>query len=239
MNTTNKAALVTGGPKRIGKALAVALAEKGYDIALHYNSSDEDARSTAADIKAAGVDCSLFRCDLSNEQELQTLMKNVHTVFPNLSVLINNASIFDKLSISETSIGDFNNYLALHVKAPFILTRDFAALYGHGHVINIVDSRISKNDYHYAVYTLTKKALADLTSIAACEFAPDLRVNAIAPGIILPPDSQSIDYLDRISKNIPLKRKGNLDNIINALYYLLQNDFVTGQIVTVDGGESL
>ena len=239
MNTVNHAALITGGAKRIGKSLAVALAEKGHDIALHYNSSDEDACSTAEDIRSAGVQCALFRCDLSNEQELQKLMKNVHTAFPNLSLLVNNASIFDKLSIAETSIGDFNNYLALHVKAPFILTRDFAALYGHGHVINIVDSRISKNDYHYAAYMLTKKALADLTGMAACEFAPDIRVNAIAPGIILPPGGQSVDYLDRKSKNIPLKRKGSLDSIINALMYLLRNDFVTGQIITVDGGESL
>ena len=122
------------------------------------------------------------------------------------------------------------------------MTRDFAHICKTGHIINILDTRIThtpaKRD-NYAVYTLSKKALAELTVMSAVEFAPEIRVNAIAPGLIFPPAGKSEDFLNEKAQNIPLKRKGAVVDIVKAVQYLLENEFVTGQILYVDGGENL
>ncbi len=239
MNISEKAALITGGARRIGKEIVIFLAEMGYDIALHYNTSKQAAVESAEKVRDFGVNCELFQYDFVNNRNIHGFMKRVHTSFPNLSLLINNASIFEKQNIAETSPEQFDNNFLLHSRTPFFLIQKFISFYKRGHIINIVDSRVLKNDYAYAAYTLSKKSLADLTCMAACEFAPDVRVNAIAPGIILVPSGTNDAHLDRRSSMIPIKRKGNTDNIVSALEYLLKNDFITGQILYVDGGESL
>jgi len=242
MNNKNKSALVTGAARRIGKGIALFLAEKGYNIALHYGSSDNDAQKTAAAIRETGVMCETFKCDLYNEDETLSLLPRVAQTFPNFTLLVNNASIFKKAAIADTDPDNFNRHIAINLKAPFFLTRDFARICKTGHVINILDSRIThgsakRNDY--AVYTLSKKALAELTGMSAVEFAPDIRVNAIAPGLIFPPAGKSDDFLDKKAQNTPLKRKGAVADIVKAVQYLLENEFITGQILYVDGGEHL
>jgi len=238
----NKSALVTGAARRIGKSIALFLAKNGYNIALHYGSSDDEAQKTAAAIRETGVICETFKCDFYNEDETLSLLPRVTKTFPNLTLLVNNASIFKKAAIADTDPEKFNRHIAVNLKAPFFLMRDFARMCNTGHVINILDSRIThtpaKRD-NYAVYTLAKKALAELTRMSAVEFAPEIRVNAIAPGLIFPPAGKSEDFLNKKAQNIPLKRKGAVADIVKAVQYLLENEFITGQILYVDGGEHL
>lgn len=159
--------------------------------------------------------------------------------FQDLEVLVNNASIFEPATIKNTEIELFDRHLAVNLKAPFFLIRDFARFVGTGNIINIIDTRMSKNDYTYAAYTLAKKSLADLTSMAALELAPDIRVNGIAPGFILAPEEASHDYLDKLKQKLPMCQQGNVKQICQAMIYLLENDFVTGQLLFVDGGQHL
>ena len=234
-----KAALVTGGAKRIGRTIALTLASMSYDIALHYWTSVEEAEATAAEITQRGVRCSTFKCDLAQEEELLLLLPRVLKEFPELEILVNNASVFEKAQIAESEPDFFNRQMAINFKAPFFLSRDFARNCKKGHIINLLDARISKNDFNYTVYILSKKALAELTKISAREFAPGIRVNAIAPGMILSPQGKPEKYLEKMALKIPLKRKGELDNVSESVRFLLNNEFLTGQFIYVDGGENL
>lgn len=234
-----KTALITGGAKRIGKRISLVLAEAGFDIALHYNRSASDAEDTAGQIRKLGRQCELFKYDLLNDGELNTLVPNVIEKFPGLNLLVNNASLFDKAAIKDTDAEMFDRQFAANVRAPFFLMKQFALSCQTGQIINLLDARISQPDFNYAAYTLTKKTLAELTKMAAVEFAPGIRVNGVAPGIILPPADESIDYIDRKSKNVPLQRKGDTEDIANAVRFLVENEYITGQIIFVDGGENL
>lgn len=232
-------ALITGGAKRIGSAIAKKLAQMGYNIALHYNTSNNDAIELKKQIENIGVRCALFKCDLSIEEEVLNLIPEAIKIFNDIDLLINNASIFNKATLIETETGLFNRTFNTNLKAPYLLIRDFAKLVKKGNIINIIDTKITKNDFLYSCYTLTKKSLKDLTLMAAKELGPEIRVNGIAPGLILEPEGKPISYLDKLAKNIPLKKKGSVKAVTDALGFLIENDFITGQILFVDGGQHL
>lgn len=234
-----EAALITGGAKRIGREISLFLASLGYEIALVYNTSREEAMETASKIKEFDVRCEIFKCNLTSNNEVLKLIPSAVEEFPNLSVLVNNASIFEKASIADTTHELLDRHLAVNFKTPFILSRDFSSICKRGNIINILDTRITSNRSSYAVYSLSKKTLAEFTKMAAIEFAPKIRVNGIASGLILPPKGETNEYLDNLAKNIPLKKRGNLENIKSTIKFFLENDYVTGQIVFCDGGEHL
>ena len=234
-----KCALVTGAAKRLGKEIALFLAGLGYDIALHYNSSVKEALKTKSLIQKSNVRCELFKTDISSLKAVSKLIQNAYGKFPNLGLIVNSASIFERALISETTSELLERHFAINFAAPFILSRDFAKICKNGQIINILDTRIKSNRPTYAAYSLSKKALFEFTKMSAVEFAPKIRVNAIAPGLILPPEDKSYDYLDRLAKNIPLKRRGSVKNILSSLKFLIENDFVTGQVIFCDGGEHL
>ncbi len=234
-----KVALVTGGAKRIGEAICRALARSGYSIALHYSTSGIEADQTAKRIHKEGGVCATFACDLTDAHATEDLVPSVLEEFGRLDVLINSASIFEKSSLESGSLELWDRHFAVNLKAPYVLMRSFARYAKEGSIINLLDTHIVRNKTTHAAYLLSKKALADLTKMAAVEFAPRIRVNAVAPGIILPPVSQEDKYLDRLAKQIPLQRKGKVENIAHAVSFLLENDYVTGQVIYVDGGEHL
>ena len=234
-----KAALITGGAKRIGAELALFLAKKGYDIAIAYNRSKEDAQKIGREIAKHGSRCEIFKSDFSKVEEASRLVPKVFKKFPHISLLINNASVFERSLISDTTLELLDRAISINFKTPFILSRDFARLCQTGNIINILDARITSNRSTYAAYSLSKKALAELTRMAAVEFAPKIRVNGIAPGLILPPAGKNKRYLEKLALNIPLQKKGSVENIKSALQFLLENDYVTGQIIFCDGGEHL
>jgi pteridine reductase len=233
------AALVTGGAVRLGRALALALADAGYDIALHYGRSADAAEQTAAEIRAAGARCELLSLDLADVGAIGGLVERAQAALPNLRALINSASAYTQATIAETTAATFDQQLAVNLRAPFFLTQAFARVVREGHVVNIIDNKIAFNQFQYAAYLLAKQALADFTRMAAIEFAPGLRVNGVAPGVVLPAGTRSPEYVAWRVSGIPLRRQGEPADIARAVLYLLGSEFITGQILTVDGGESL
>src|SRR3989338_8191361 len=179
------AVLITGAAKRIGKSIALLLAVLGFDVAVYYNRSKKEALQTAGEIESYGVRCELFSCDLSSEKNVRPLVSAVLKKFPNLSLLINSASIFEKSSLTDSRA--FDRHFRVNFKTPYILSSEFAKICKQGQIINILDTHITQNKSAFAAYLLSKKSLADFTKLAAVEFAPHIRVNAIAPGLILPP----------------------------------------------------
>ncbi len=234
-----KAALVTGGAKRIGKCIIESLVNKNYDIALHYNTSFQEAIGLKKKLEEKGVKCELFKCNLSNESEVSELINNAIDKFPHLSLLINNASVFKRATLFETELELYNETINVNIKAPFILIRDFARKVKKGQIINIIDAKISGNDSNYFAYLLSKKALKNMTLLSAKELGPHIRVNGICPGIILEPQGKNEEYLMKLSSKIPLKKKGNVEDIIEAIIFLENNEYITGQILYIDGGQHL
>lgn len=234
-----KAALVTGGAKRIGRHLALHLAGMGYDIALHYRRSRRDAEKTAREIRKKGVRCELFCADLSQPTSVSALIPDVLKTFPHLQVLVNNASVFSASNLRDASLESFRDHFKPNFLAPYQLTKDFLRFCSGGDIINIIDTHYTRIMISHADYILSKKLLADLTELSAREGGPHFRVNGIAPGLILAPAGKMEAYLDRRAKQIPLQRKGSPQQLAHALQFLLENEFVTGQIIFVDGGEHL
>jgi NAD(P)-dependent dehydrogenase (short-subunit alcohol dehydrogenase family) len=239
MKSIKQAALVTGGAIRLGKAIAIDLAKYGFDIAIHYNSSTTEAMKTSEEIKNYGVDCDVFQFDLIQQKGFDTLIQKVLDKFPHLNLLINNASIYEQKNILATEESTFEQQIAVNLKAPFFLSKYYAQFCGKGNIINIIDNKVAFNQYAYAAYLLSKKSLAEFTKMAALEFAPNIRVNGISPGVILPAFTRSQEYLEWRKQAIPLKMKGETSNITQGIISILENDFITGQILTIDGGESI
>jgi pteridine reductase len=238
-HTSTGAALVTGSAVRLGKRIALYLATKGYDIAVHYNSSEGPARETQAEIQALGVQCEVFQYNLKEAEGMKKLMEEVKARFPHLNTLVNSASGYRAAPIAETSPELFDDQFALNLRAPFFMTQAFAAVVNQGNVVNIIDNKLAFNQYPYAAYLLAKKNLVEFTRMAALEFAPEIRVNAVAPGVVLPAVVRSEAYINWRIQGIPLKKKGEPERIAQAVYQFLENDFVTGQVLVVDGGEAL
>jgi NAD(P)-dependent dehydrogenase (short-subunit alcohol dehydrogenase family) len=233
-----KQALVTGSAKRIGQSIALSLALSGYDIALHYNKSKTDAQNTCRYIREMGRLCHSFQADLFNIIETENMMKNVLQQYSDLSVLINSASYFQKNTLSSSSIREVEKNFLIHLLAPLKLIQLFTQNRSKGLIINFLDTHIVKNRNNYAGYYLSKRSLADLTRMAAFEYAPNYRINAIAPGHVLPPvDGSSVNSTTKKSN---LLQKGiSLESINSTVKYLIENRDITGQIIYVDGGESI
>jgi len=232
-------ALVTGAAKRIGRQVALHLAKEGYHIALHYHHSKPEAMATAQAIYKMGRRCELFCCDLSKEAETLKLIPQVKKAFPNLNVLINSASLFVPNRFSASDLSLFKSHWNINFKAPYLLTCEFARLVKRGTVINFVDANVVKYKTKYADYLMTKKALLEFTKMAAVQFGPNIRVNGISPGMILAPvNNQPDDRLMR-ARQIPLQRTGSPAHVLSSVSFILENDYLTGQIIAIDGGENL
>ena len=233
------AALITGGARRIGAAIALKLADRGYDIALHYNHSRTAAEAVQLTIEQKGGRCQLFPADLADQADTEGLLSRVTKIFPWLNLLVNNASLYKPNTISNATSGLFDLLMAINLKAPCLLTNQFARICKKGHIINMLDTHITRNQTNYLYYILSKKALKDLTHMTALALAPRIRVNAIAPGAILPPEGKGEQYLKALAKTVPMKETGSVDQVLRALVFLLENRCYTGQILNIDGGMHL
>ena len=230
-------ALITGGAKRIGEALCLELAEQGYHIALHYHASQKEAHHLATRIRKKNVSCQIYASDLTKEKNFLQLIQKIHKASPDLNLLVNNASVFRQANFLEETLNNFDQHFSIHLKTPFFLSQQFAKICRRGHIINILDTSIVRYKTDYFAYLLSKKSLLDLTKMAAVALAPHIRVNGIAPGSILPPTGQHKKY--PLGQNTPLKYPGSLLHIQQALRFLLTDNYVTGQIIFVDGGRNL
>ena len=237
----NRKALITGASKRIGKSIAEHLAKSGWDIIVHYNTSGELANELIEQLSIIypKQQFEVVGANLANINEVIGLIPKLISKSGRFELLINNASVFDKSYLNETSTELFDKQVDVNLKAPFFLSRDFANYCKQGNIINFVDTRVTSNKSNFAAYSISKKALWDLTKMAALEFAPSIRVNAIAPGVTLPPEDEDENYLENLAKNIPMKKPGGVKPIIQSIDYILENDQLTGQLLFADGGENL
>ena len=236
-----RTALITGAAKRIGRSLTEHLAEKGWNVVVHYNSSAKVADELVEELslKYPGQQFIARQANLSETDEVVALIPKLAAEKIEVNLLVNNASVFDRGYLKDTSVELFDAQMNVNLKAPFFLIRDFANYFKTGNIINFVDTRITSNASNFAAYSISKKALWELTKITALEFAPDIRINAIAPGVTLPPEDEDGDYLEKLAQGIPMKKPGGIEPILKSLDYILENDHLTGQLLFADGGENL
>jgi len=236
-----KTVLITGAARRVGKAMAFHLACQGWDVAIHYNTSVEEAILFKAQLETSypKQKFEIFKADLNRTEEVEMLLRQVVLTMGTLDLLINNASLFESAWLGQTTTAFLDHHMNINFKAPLILTRNFAQQIKHGTIINFVDTRIVNNQSRFAAYSLSKKALWELTKMAALEFGPNIRVNAIAPGLTLAPEEKEEAYLWNLAKNITMKRPGGLTPILKSLDFILENEYLTGQLLFCDGGENL
>ncbi len=190
------------------------------------------------DIRAKGVTARSFPCDFTDLAATEKLIGEVRDAFPDLSVLINSASVFIQENIEATSTETLTNSMNINLLTPYLLMREYKRQVNKGLIVNILDERIERAVPTFAAYAVTKAGLSHLTHLAALEFGETVRVNAIAPGLILPPVGETDAYLKKWAKVIPTRTHGGETNIVQGLEYLLENDFVNGETLFIDGGQS-
>jgi NAD(P)-dependent dehydrogenase (short-subunit alcohol dehydrogenase family) len=235
-----RTAVITGASKRIGRALAIALAEEGVNIVAHDRRSQEaDTIKVCGEVKDCGAKSWKVLADLEKPEEYESLIAQALKEAGSLDFLINNASIFLPNTPMDVGFGDITRHLHVNAWAPFVLSREFARLAERGKIINLLDTRITGYDRAHVAYVLSKKMFSTLTMMCALEFAPGFTVNGVAPGLILPPAGMDENYLDGLARSVPLGKHGGPGDIADAVLYLLKSDYVTGQILYVDGGRHL
>lgn len=229
-------AIITGGAVRIGKALALHLADQGWHLALNYKSSDP--AEVLAHAQKAGVMCKTYPGNLADLTFAEGLIGQVTADFSDVALLINCAANFIQENFEHTSTQSLADTMALNLMSPYLLMREYKKQIGQGMIVNILDERITKNIPTFAAYSVSKVALEHVTKLAAVEWGATVRVNAIAPGLILPPAGHGQEYLDKNKKNVPMKTHGDVSDLTRALDYLIASPFVNGEILFVDGGSS-
>lgn len=233
-------AFITGASHRLGKVFALTLARSGYAILLHYHLAADEAADTAEEIRALGVPATLASADLSEDSDLFSLISVLDSIPNQLKVLVNSASVMQRTDIRNTSASDWDATFALNLRAPFLLAQQAAKRMAEGGlIINISDVGAHKLWTGYPAYVVSKSALETLTRLLAKAYAPGIRVNAIAPGLVLPSDKVSPHEWEKLTGRIPLGRPPSQDEIAAALTFLIDTPTVTGQTVVVDGGYSL
>ncbi len=240
--TIPRAALVTGGAKRLGRAMALTLAEAGFDVAIHYATSADDAQATIAEITARGRRAVALRADLAREAEVAALMPAATAALGPIGVLVNNASTFERDEWHDATRTSWDMHIEPNLRAPFVLTQALAAALpqdAEGVVVNLLDQRVWSLTPHFVSYTVSKAGLWALTQTMALALAPRIRVNGIGPGPALPSPRQSREQFDRQCASVPLKRGTSPEEVARALIGILAMPSMTGQMIALDGGQHL
>lgn len=246
------AALITGGAKRLGRAMALHLAERGFDIVVHYSSSADEAEKTVNDARALGVNAVSVRADLLDPVQVDALVpRAVEAIGKPLTVLVNNASIFEYDTVQTATAHSWDRHIGSNLRAPLFLTQAFAAQtrkavddesgepVAQANVINMIDQRVRKLTPEFMTYTLAKAGLWAFTQTAAQGLAPHIRVNGIAPGPTMIGTRQSEQHFERQRRSTILKRGSDAGEICRTLDFILDSNGITGQLFCVDGGQHL
>jgi glucose 1-dehydrogenase len=241
MELQGVAALVTGGAHRVGRAIVMALAEAGCDLVLHYNRSADAAEATAEEARALGREVRLLGADLTDPSLSDEIVAGAGDLAP-LRVLVNSAGVFREDSLGGVDVDGWNQSMAVNLRAPVFLTQAFAKALPDGisgSVVNVSDWRTARPYPDHFSYLVAKGGLDSFTVAAAVGLAPDIRVNAVALGAILPPQGKDSAYLKELAQEIPLERVGGTEPVAQAVLFLLRNEFITGEIIRLDGGAHL
>ena len=233
--------LITGGAQRIGKAIAVYFANKGWNIAIHYNKSQKKALNLKKKIINLGVQCCIIQGDLSTDRRTKLVFKNALKKIGKIDCLINSASVFENDDVYKINTKKWDAHFNVNLKAPAILSGEFAKQKNNNekNIINIIDQRIFKVTPYFLSYTLSKISLGGLTKMLAMKLAPTIRVNAIAPGPVIKNKRQSNSHFKKQYRNTILKTKVSTIDICKTIEFIIENQSITGVIVPVDSGQSM
>ncbi len=237
-----KVILVTGGAHRVGRSIALALAQEGASVAITYHTSQKDALQTVEELKALGVQAVAFFCDQTDISQVQKTVTDVHTFFGRLDGLVNNAAIMQEIPFLEITPEDWAQTMDTNARAPFFFTQVAGRLMLAGEggaIVNILDESAQVPTRYYIHHSAAKAALRMLTLSTALALAPSIRVNAVLPGPVLMPEGGDEERWKRLEKNTPLKRLGSPDDVARAVVYLMKEEFITGQVLVVDGGRTI
>ena len=237
-----RSALVTGGARRLGRAIALGLADAGFAVAVHSHTSAADAEETCAEIRRRGREAVALRADLAREAEVQALLPAAVAALGPIGVLVNNASVFERDEWHDASRESWDRHLEPNLRAPFVLMQDFARRLppqAEGVVVNMLDQRVWSLTQHFVSYTVSKAALWALTQSMALALAPRIRVNGVGPGPALPNARQTDAQYARQSASVPLGHGTDPQEIARAVVAILGLPAMTGQMIALDGGQHL
>jgi len=237
-----KNVLITGAARRIGKAIALGLAHDGWRVVLHYRSSDRDVQNVAQSIREMGGEAFTVQADLNDEEQVSTLIpRSVEEAGP-ITCLINNASVFEEDSVTTASRQSWNEHMQVNLRSPFVLVQSFAKQLPaerQGNVVNIIDQRVWNLTPHFLSYTLSKAGLWTLTQTLAQALAPQIRVNAIGPGPVLPSSRQTQEAFIEQWSSLPMRQNITREEIVDAVRFIIDASSMTGQMIALDGGQHL
>lgn len=243
MSSSGRTALITGAAKRVGRAVALELADRGYDVAIHFNGSKREAVELQRLVLGKGRRAALVQGDLCDLALADEIVAEAVRAMGRLDVLVNSAASFERVEFAEADAAVWSETLALNAIAPALLARAAAPIIrsgGGGRIVNIIDITAERAVQGYAAYTASKAALASITRSLAVELAPEITVNGVAPGIAVFPESYDEATRERLIAQVPLKRAGTPEDIARLVRFLVtEGDYITGAIIPVDGGRSV
>jgi pteridine reductase len=242
MDIENKVALVTGGARRVGKAIALALARSGARVVITYNTSIDEAANTLAEIERSGGQAAAVQCDQRDLGAIDRLFDRLRLDNARLDILVNNAAIMERGPALEITPDDWSRVIDTNLRGPFFMAQRAAqwmSTLGGGVIVNIADLSALHPWPSYLTHTISKSGLVAMTQGLALALAPLVRVNAVAPGMILKPDEWSDERWAKMIAALPLQRGGTPEDVAEAVLYCVRSDFMTGQTIVLDGGRSL
>jgi pteridine reductase len=239
-NRVHELAVITGASHRLGKFIAFKLAEMGYAIGIHYFTSDIDAQKVREEISAMGRPAYIFQANLTDENEIQRMFNEIAETKCSLKVLVNSAALMIRGKLDSLDTTSWDLMMNLNLRAPWLCSKYAARIMEQdGLILNISDTGAGRMWTGYPAYVISKEGLEVLTRLMALTYAPQIRVNAIAPGLILPSEEIDRQQWEKLVKKLPVKRQGSPQDITNAVEFLLNNAYITGHTLVVDGGYQL
>lgn len=240
MDPSGKTALITGGAHRVGKAISLALARAGANIVINYNTSSAAADATAAEIEALGVEALAIQADISDHRQVEKMVAAAVSRFGSVDILVNSASLWRETPFPTDNFDDWHQVTATLINGSFFCANFVAPLMlkkGQGVIINIIDLAAFEPWPNFMAHSVGKAALLALSRQLALELAPAVRVNAVAPGPVLPPPDYDDAKIDRTAQKTLLNRWGAPEDVAEAVLYFIKADYVTGEVLAIDGGE--
>jgi NAD(P)-dependent dehydrogenase (short-subunit alcohol dehydrogenase family) len=240
MNPKGKVALVTGGAHRVGKAITTRLAQAGAHVIINYNSSAEDAFETACEVEALGVTALAIQCDVSDLVAVERMRDQILEKYGGVDIIVNSASHFERMPFPTQDLGVWRRVTSIQIDGPFYICNELVPSMlerGEGAIVNIVDLSAWHPWPGFTAHAVGKAAVMALTHQLALELAPTVRVNAVAPGIVLPPPGYTENQIAAAARHTLLGRWGKPEDVAHAVHFLVEADYITGEVITVDGGE--
>ena len=235
-----KIALITGGAHRVGKAIAIHLAKSGYDIGIHYGTSEDQAVETKNEIEALGRQAALFKADLEDPDAIENMFHSFSQQYSHLDVLINSAAVMPKSDLMKISWEDWDRIINVNLRAAWLVSRQAVAfMRKKGVIINISDAGADLHWTGYGAYGISKYALNELTRLLARQLAPAIRVCGIAPGLLMKADETTQEEWDKLAERVPMQSAGDIKSLLATIDLLISNEYITGEIITLNGGASL